>query len=60
VVANTTTVQDAWRRGQSLYLHGWIYDIHDGLLKDLKVSVGKDDRPANPGLQADAPQAPCR
>lgn len=52
-VANTTTVQDAWRRGQSLYLHGWIYDIHDGLLKDLKVTVGKDDKPANPRLQAD-------
>jgi carbonic anhydrase len=40
-VANTTTVQDAWRRGQSLKVHGWVYDIHDGLLKDLGVSVGK-------------------
>ena len=52
-VANTTTVQDAWRRGQSLYLHGWIYDIHDGLLKDLRVSAGKDNRPANARFQAD-------
>ena len=47
-VANTTTVQDAWRRGQSVCLHGWVYDIHDGLLKDLKVSINKDNRPANP------------
>jgi carbonic anhydrase len=38
-VANTTTVQDAWRRGQRLHLHGWIYDIHDGLLRDLRVGV---------------------
>jgi carbonic anhydrase len=42
-VANTTTVQDAWRRGQKLYLHGWVYDIHDGLLKDLHVSTHRDD-----------------
>jgi carbonic anhydrase len=49
-VANTTTVQDAWRRGQTLHLHGWVYDIQDGLLKDLKVSVHKDDRPASRAL----------
>ena len=45
-VANTTTVQDAWRRGQRLQLHGWIYDIRDGLLKDLKVTIDRDNRPA--------------
>ncbi len=39
--ANTTIVRDAWRRGQYLKIHGWIYDIHDGLLKDLGVSVGE-------------------
>jgi carbonic anhydrase len=49
-VANTTTVQDAWRRGQSLSLHGWVYDIRDGLLKDLKVSVSKDNSPASQAL----------
>jgi carbonic anhydrase len=41
-VSNTPVVQDAWRRGQSLCLHGWVYDIHDGLLKDLKISINKD------------------
>lgn len=56
-VANTTTVQDAWRRGQNLFVHGWVYDIHDGLLKDLRVSINKDDRPANQRLQADCPSA---
>jgi carbonic anhydrase len=43
-VANTTTMQDAWRRGQKITVHGWVYDIHDGLLKDLKVGVSKRAR----------------
>jgi carbonic anhydrase len=34
-VCRTTIVQDAWRRGQALAVHGWIYDIKDGLLRDL-------------------------
>lgn len=38
-VANTTIVQDAWNRGQKLTIHGWVYGIHDGLLKDLDVSI---------------------
>ena len=33
-VAQTTVVQDAWARGQSLTLHGWIYGLSDGLIKD--------------------------
>lgn len=36
-VGRTTIVQDAWTRGQELTLHGWIYDIQDGLLRDLEV-----------------------
>lgn len=38
-VCHTTIVQNAWRRGQSLAIHGWVYGLKDGLLKDLKVSV---------------------
>jgi carbonic anhydrase len=34
-VGQTTVVRDAWARGQSLAVHGWIYDLHDGLLRDL-------------------------
>ncbi len=41
-VANTTTVQDAWARGQRLFLHGWVYDIHDGILRDLRIAVDGD------------------
>jgi len=38
-VSQTTVVRDAWTRRQSLAVHGWIYDLHDGLLRDLAVSV---------------------
>ncbi|HET6401576.1 MAG TPA: carbonate dehydratase [Candidatus Kapabacteria bacterium] len=38
-VAHTTIVQDAWQRGQALSIHGWIYSIKNGLLRDLDVSV---------------------
>lgn len=38
-VCHTTIVQDAWRRGQTLDVHGWIYDVSDGLLDDLGVTV---------------------
>jgi carbonic anhydrase len=34
-VAQTPIVENAWSRGQTLHLHGWIYAIHDGLLRDL-------------------------
>jgi carbonic anhydrase len=39
-VCATTVVQDAWARGQELTVHGWIYGLRDGLLRDLKVSAG--------------------
>lgn len=38
-VAQTTVVQDAWARGQSLTLHGWIYGLSDGLIQDLRMTV---------------------
>jgi len=38
-VSQTTVVHDAWMRGQSLTVHGWIYDIADGLLRDLDMCV---------------------
>ena len=37
----TTVVQDAWARGQSLVVHGWVYGLQDGLLKDLKITVSR-------------------
>lgn len=38
-VCNTTVVQEAWNAGGTLTVHGWIYGINDGLLRDLDVSV---------------------
>ena len=42
-VGNSTIVQEAWQRGQMLTIHGWIYDISDGLLNDLDVCVSSVD-----------------
>ena len=41
--SQTTVVQDAWERGQELTIHGWVYGLHDGLLRDLAISVGGPD-----------------
>lgn len=38
-VGETTVVQDAWNRGQSLEIHGWIYGLKDGLVRDLDISI---------------------
>jgi carbonic anhydrase len=41
-VALSTVMQDAWSRGQKVAIHGWVYGLKDGLLKDLGVTM---DRP---------------
>jgi carbonic anhydrase len=41
-VALSTVMQDAWARGQNVAIHGWVYGVGDGLLKDLQVTM---DRP---------------
>jgi len=38
-VARSTVLQDAWGRGQTLTLHGWVYGLSDGLLKDRRISL---------------------
>ena len=38
-VCQTTIVQNAWARGQRLEVHGWVYSLRDGLLRDLGCSV---------------------
>ena len=42
-VSETTVVRDAWSRGQTLAIHGWIYDIADGLLRDLELTLSDAD-----------------
>ncbi len=42
-VSRTTVVRDAWTRGQALSVHGWVYDIQDGLLRDLGTCVTAEE-----------------
>ncbi len=39
-VCQTTIVQDAWERGQELAVHGWVYGLSDGLVRDLGFNAG--------------------
>jgi len=49
-VCQTTIVRDAWERGQDLAVHGWVYGLKDGLLRDLNVTI----------LEPGAATAKCR
>ncbi|HEY7290056.1 MAG TPA: carbonate dehydratase [Vicinamibacterales bacterium] len=42
-VCETTVVRDAWRRQQPVSVHGWIYDLRDGLLRDLGCTIASPD-----------------
>jgi len=53
-VSQTTIVRDAWARGAVLAVHGWIYDIHDGLLRDLGLCITEE---ADLAAGADAARA---
>jgi carbonic anhydrase len=43
-VCQTTVVQDAWARGQSVTVHGWVYGLHNGLLEDLRLTAERADK----------------
>ena len=43
-ISQCTAVQEAWERGQPLEVHGWIYDLRDGLLRDLHVARSGSSR----------------
>jgi carbonic anhydrase len=38
-VSRTTVVQDAWRNGHDVQLHGWVYGLKDGIITDLHVNL---------------------
>lgn len=43
-VATTTVLLDAWQRGQQVAVHGWVYGLADGLLKDLQVTINQPEQ----------------
>lgn len=45
-VCQTTVIEDAWARGQAISVHGWIYGLHDGRMRELGIDVD-----AQSGLQ---------
>lgn len=47
-VCHTTIVQDAWRRGHQLAVHGWIYALTDGLLRDLGLCIESPEQIPSP------------
>jgi carbonic anhydrase len=47
-VSQTTVVQEAWARGQELAVHGWIYDVADGLLRHLGICLTGKPAPKAP------------
>ena len=55
-LADNPFVRDAWSRGQSLSIHGWIYSIQDGLLRDLETSIQSVSDAT--GRSAPAPRVP--
>jgi carbonic anhydrase len=46
-VCQTTVVEDAWARGQKLDVHGWIYSLLDGRIRDLSMSISSKEQLAN-------------
>ncbi len=38
-VAKTSIIQNAWAKGQEIHIHGWVYDIHDGIIDDLEITL---------------------
>jgi carbonic anhydrase len=59
-LGQTTVVREAWTRGQALTLHGWIYDIHDGLIRDLRVTSMNEAELAATSDLARASASPLR
>jgi carbonic anhydrase len=51
-LGKTSIVQSAWESGQPVHVHGWVYDIHDGLIKDLDITL-RDNKSLSDVYQLD-------
>jgi carbonic anhydrase len=58
-VCLTSLVRGAWQRGQPLGVHGWVYDVADGLLRDLDCTIAADAE-IRPACEAAAAQVAAR
>ena len=45
-IADTAMLRDAWASGQAVEVHGWIYDLQDGLIKNLGLRVASSEQAA--------------
>jgi carbonic anhydrase len=45
-------VTDAWQRGQSVVVHGWVYGLDNGLLQDMRITVASSEEMAGAYAQA--------
>lgn len=43
-LCKTSTLQNAWKQGQELSVHGWVYSLETGIIKDLAVSFNSDEK----------------
>lgn len=57
-IGQTTIVEDAWARGQSLEVHGWVYSLENGLLLDLKLSLDSSEQLESSNLESRLLAAP--
>jgi carbonic anhydrase len=51
-LAKTSIIQGAWESGQEVHVHGWVYDVKDGLINDLKITI-KDNKNLSEVYQLD-------
>ncbi len=42
-IAKTSIVQSAWESGQQLHIHGWVYDVKDGLINDMNITIKNNE-----------------
>jgi carbonic anhydrase len=42
-LVKTSIIQEAWKAGQSVHVHGWVYDIKDGLVNDLEITIKNNE-----------------
>lgn len=58
-VAETSFVSQAWKKGQKLSIHGWVYSLADGLIRDMQVTVQENATIADLKAKLKSDRCPC-